>query len=175
MRWKNSFFFLRQVLICRPGWSESSACLCLSVVSATLPGGNSFYAGHHCGHVLLSFPSPVPTPTPAGSYQCACFTDGEAQREWQAASLTLLALLATYKPPTSFGSSCREDFIRSRSAVSCFFSSSWVCFIYGRKSHTCYLSFSLKTKLNYPNIPLIKQINLIVVVNLPITYTAWLM
>lgn len=121
MRWKNSFFFLRQVLICRPGWSESSACLCLSVVSATLPGGNSFYAGHHCGHVLLSFPSPVPTPTPAGSYQCACFTDGEAQREWQAASLTLLALLATYKPPTSFGSSCREDFIRSRSAVSCFF------------------------------------------------------
>lgn len=33
--------------------------------------------------------------------------------------------------PTSFWSSWREDLIRSRRAVSCFFSSSWVCLIWG--------------------------------------------
>lgn len=35
--------------------------------------------------------------------------------------------------PTSFWSSWREDLIRSRRAVSCFFSSSWVCLICGGK------------------------------------------
>jgi len=44
---------------------------------------------------------------------------------------------------TSFWSSCREDFIKSRRAVSCFFSSSCVCFIYRKRLlySRCYLKF----------------------------------
>lgn len=36
--------------------------------------------------------------------------------------------------PTSFWSSWREDLMRSRRAVSCFFSSSWVCLIWGKNT-----------------------------------------
>lgn len=47
----------------------------------------------------------------------------------------------TSKLFTSFWSSCREDFIKSRRAVSCFFSSSCVCFIYRKRIlySRCYL------------------------------------
>lgn len=44
--------------------------------------------------------------------------------------------------PTSFWSSWREDLIKSRRAVSCFFSSSWVCFIYKRKKLRLSLTFT---------------------------------
>lgn len=47
--------------------------------------------------------------------------------------LTRLSPASRSTVPTSFWSSWREDLIRSRRAVSCFFSSSWVCLICGEK------------------------------------------
>ncbi len=50
-----------------------------------------------------------------------------------ATSLNLAWCVRGRDLPTSFWSSWREDLIRSRRAVSCFFSSSWVCLIWGEQ------------------------------------------
>lgn len=153
--------------------SESSACLCLSVIS--LRGlchlawwEHSVYSGHHYRYIVLSFTSSVPTPTPVGSYQCACFTDGKTQRESQAPHLhcqpcwehinhLLLSDQAAERILLGLGVQLTVSFLHLGFALST-----------KEKVKPVILSFILKTKLNYPNILLTKQFNFIVIVNLPI-------
>jgi len=107
---------------------------------------DSRYMGWCNRYTLVSSISFVPTTTVAGSWWHAYSADQETQRPSQATSL----LLETYRSPTSFWSSWREDFIKSRSAVSCFFSSSWVCFICDGKTGLSSRIFYTWAEFNSP-------------------------